>query len=53
MEKKETHCQYKNCNVPSVIVYLDNGLCERHWVKIAEMEHEKVMKILKINIKEY
>ena len=51
MEDKALTCQWKNCGKISTIVYYDNGLCEKHWIKSCGMEIESVRKILKIKIK--
>jgi len=41
-------CQWPNCGNTSTIIYLDSGLCDKHWCKICDMGPEKARKKLRI-----
>lgn len=44
-------CQFPKCGNLSDLIYLERGLCEKHWKQIAEMETDKAHKKLKIEVK--
>jgi len=41
-------CQWTKCELPSEVVYLGSGLCEKHWIKICDMPREASYKKLGI-----
>lgn len=51
MSKEQDWCQFPKCSNLSDLVYLEKGLCEKHWKQIAEMETDKAHKKLKIEVK--
>ena len=48
MNERTDQCQYPGCNLPSEMVYLGAGLCDKHWEKICDMPKEKIYKKLRI-----
>lgn len=45
---KADKCQWPKCELPSEVVYLGSGLCEKHWIKICDMPRENAYKKLGI-----
>ena len=45
---KMDKCQWSKCGLPSEVVYLGSGLCEKHWIKICDMPMEAAHKKLGI-----
>lgn len=41
-------CQFPKCSEQSDLVYIDKGLCDKHWEIIAKMDKYKAYKKLKI-----
>jgi len=48
MDKIRDKCQFPKCTEPSDLVYIDKGLCDKHWEVIAKMDRHKAYKKLKI-----
>ena len=44
-------CQWGHCQLPSDLIYLGAGLCEKHWAKICELSREDAYK--KLGIKSF
>jgi hypothetical protein len=45
---KTEKCQWCKCGELSEIIYLGFGICEKHWVKICDMQIDQVYKKLGI-----
>jgi len=51
MNNEQDECQFPKCTALSDLIYLGKGLCDKHWIRIAEMETPAAHKKLGIELK--